>query len=162
MAAAIDERTELTVAMFFFILLMIVGVIFCGATVRDYARARASPDWPVVEGVILSGEKGVRYAYAADGRKREGRRVRFLTAGFARGAPALSPGETAPVSIDPKDNAVSVLEPGGSGPVFAVYLAVSALLAFVGAGGLIRTLTVSRMREMDGGAEGTDRQALLR
>lgn len=161
MAAGIEERTELTVAMLFFIFLTIVGVVFSGATVRDYARARASPEWPVVEGVVLSGEGGLRYVYMAEGRNREAHRVGFFTAGFWRAAPDFSPGDTAQVSVDPEDSAFSVLEPGGSGLVFALYLGGSAVLAFVGAGGLIRTLTLSQAREGARRAQAS-RQALLR
>jgi hypothetical protein len=138
--------------------LVIFGVlIFCGAlaayaAVADYAQARASRDWPVVEGAVLSGDDGVRYSWFADGRSHTGERVRFWTASFNPSGVAYLPGARVKVFVSPENGAVAVLEPGGSPMLFALVLGFGAFFVFIGLAGVIRLamkldgLTPSRRR----------------
>ncbi|MBI1366848.1 MAG: DUF3592 domain-containing protein [Alphaproteobacteria bacterium] len=147
-------KVELTVALAFFILLTVAGLALGGVAVRDFGEARASVSWPRTEGVVLSpGEDGrFRYAYVADGRSYESSRIAFLTSNFL--APAYqkpAPGGAIAVRYDPEDGARAVLRPGGSGGVFAILLGLAALLAFVGLGGLIRTLILGQQIEEENG-----------
>ncbi|MGE0409388.1 MAG: DUF3592 domain-containing protein [Amphiplicatus sp.] len=151
MQNVVTQRAELTIALAFFVALTAFGVFLCGAAVEDFAKARASADWPVAEGVVLSrrGENAaLRYAYVAGGRSYESRRVRFLTANFLKaGPPAPPPGEAVAVRYDPDDAGRAVLQPGSSGAVFALLLAGAAILIFVGGAGLVRTVLLSQYAE---------------
>lgn len=124
--------------------LALFGVlIFCGllavyASVADYSQARASRDWPTVEGILLSGGDSVRYAWFADGRSHTGERVRFWTSAFEASGVAYQPGAKTKVHVSPDDGAVAVLEPGGSPILFALVLGLGGFLVFVGLAGVIR------------------------
>jgi hypothetical protein len=119
------------------------ALIFCGlvgayAAVADYSQARASRDWPVVEGSVLSGDDKVRYAWFADGRSHTGTRVRYWTNAFNPSGVAYQPGAKTNVFVSPNDGAVAVLEPGGSPMLFALVLGFSGFLVFIGLAGVIR------------------------
>lgn len=124
--------------------LVIFGVlIFCGAlaayaAVADYAQARASRDWPTVEGTVLAGDDGVRYAWFAEGRAQRGERVRYWTAAFAPSGAVYAPGDKVKVYVSPDDGAVGVLEPGGSPVLFALVLGFGGFLVFIGLAGVVR------------------------
>jgi hypothetical protein len=138
--------------------LVIFGVlIFCGAlaayaAVADYAQARASRDWPTVEGTILTSDSGVRYTWYADGRPRTGTRVRYWTSALSPSGVAYAPGDNVRVFVSPDNGAVGVLEPGGSPILFALVLGFGGFLVFIGLAGVIRLamkldgLTPSRRR----------------
>jgi len=124
-------------------LLLFGALIFLGmgatyAAVSDYAQARASRDWPVVEGNVLSGEDSVRYAWFADGRSHTGERVRFWTNAFNASGAAYRPGADVKVFISPQNGAVAVLEPGGSPVLFALVLLFGGFLVFIGLAGVVR------------------------
>lgn len=139
-------------ALVIFSVLIFFGALAAYAAVADYAQARASRDWPAVEGVVLTGDKGVRYAWFADGRPQRGERVRFWTAAFNERGAAYAPGDKVTVHVSPEDGAVGVLEPGGSPVLFAMVLAFGGFLVFIGLAGVIRLamkldgLTPSRRR----------------
>lgn len=138
--------------------LVIFGVlVFCGAlaayaAVADYAEARASRNWPTVEGTVLTSDSGVRYAWYADGRPRTGSRVRYWTSVFRPSGIAYAPGDKVRVFVSPENGAVGVLEPGGSPVLFALVVALGGFLVFIGLAGVIRLamkldgLTPSRRR----------------
>lgn len=118
--------------------LIFTGMIACYAAVSDYAQARASRDWPVVEGTILSGGETVRYAWFAEGRSHTGERVRFWSNAFNPSGVAYRPGAKTTVFVSPDDGAVGVLEPGGSPVLFALVLGFGGFLVFIGLAGVIR------------------------
>jgi hypothetical protein len=118
--------------------LIFSGLIACYAAVADYAQARASRDWPSVEGTVLSGGDTVRYAWFADGRSHTGERVRYWTNALDPSGVAYQPGAKTKVFISPDDGAVAVLEPGGSPIVFALVLGFGGFLVFIGLAGVIR------------------------
>lgn len=139
-----DSRDDLKGALGAFMLFGAVaaaGVLAAYAAVEDYARARASQAWPVVEGVVLSrGEDAddVRYAWFDGVRSHTGERIRFWTgAAYAKGE-VYQPGAPVKVRVSPEDGALAVIEPGGSPVVFAVVLAFGAFLVFIGLAGIIR------------------------
>jgi hypothetical protein len=154
-------KAELTVALAFFALLTILGVSLGGYAVQDFARARASTQWAKVEGVVLSdeGAAAFRYAYVADGRTHEGRRIRFFTAHVAQQKfERPAPGENMTIRVAPEDARLAVIQPGGSGAVFALIAAFAGVLVFIGIGGLIRTLLIGRdleLREISTSARNT-------
>jgi hypothetical protein len=125
-------------ALALFGLLIFGGMIACYAAVSDYAQARASRDWPVVEGNVLSEEDSVRYAWFAEGRPHTGERVRYWTNAFNPSGAVYQPGEKARVFVSPDNGAVAVLEPGGSPIVFALVLGFGGFLVFIGLAGVIR------------------------
>lgn len=139
-------KTELSVALAFFLMLALAGVWLGGVAVQDFSRARASTGWPVAEGVVLSPrEKGFRYAYVANGRSYESGRIHFLTANFlAAKFEKPDPGAALDVRYDPDRGAEAVLVPGGSGGVFALIVSFAGVLVFFGVGGLIRTIIIAR------------------
>lgn len=144
-------KGELTVALAFFALLTVLGVSLGGYAVQDFARARSSMLWPKVEGVVLSdeGAAAFRYAYVADGKTHDARRIRFFTAHVAQKKfERPGPGKKVTVRVDPADAELSVVQPGGSGAVFALFAAFAGVLVFVGLGGLIRTLLLGRDLEL--------------
>lgn len=118
--------------------LVFTGMITCYAAVSDYAQARASRNWPVVEGSVLSGGGVVRYAWFADGRSHTGERVRYWTNAFNPSGAAYLPGAKTKVFVSPDDGAVGVLEPGGSPILFALVLGFGGFLVFIGLAGVIR------------------------
>jgi hypothetical protein len=154
----VAQRAELTIALTFFVLLTAFGLFLGGLAVQDFANARASVSWPTTEGVVLSANgKSVtpsfRYAYVADGRTHESRRIRFITANFLAPKPDRpAPGDAVIVRFDPRDAGLSVLQPGGSGGVFLLILGLAGFLIFVGLAGLIRTLILSQGAEEEAAA----------
>ncbi|HXI87973.1 MAG TPA: DUF3592 domain-containing protein [Parvularculaceae bacterium] len=156
MPADVATKTELTIALAFFIVLTLAGVALGGAAVRDFSQARASVSWPRAEGIVLSPDSGgrFRYAYVADGRSFQSSRIQFLTANFF--APPYqkpAPGGAIAVRYNPDNGAEAVLRPGGSGGVFAILISIAGLLAFVGLGGLIRTLILGQKIEEETNGE---------
>lgn len=139
-------------ALIIFGVIIFSGALAAYAAVADYAPARASRDWPVVEGAVLSSEKGVRYAWFADGRPHTGERVRYWTAAFNPAGAVYEPGDKVKVFVSPDNGAVAVLEPGGSPILFALVLGFGGFLVFIGLAGVIRLamrldgLTPSRRR----------------
>lgn len=138
-------KAELTVVLVFFFLLTAAGASLGAYAVQDFADARASVSWPRTEGVVLSARGGAfRYAYVADGKSRESRRARFATANrFAGAFERPAPGQSVTVRYNPARPDDAVLQPGGSGGVFALMVGLSGVLLFIGLGGLIRTLVIS-------------------
>jgi len=118
--------------------LIFFGMAASYAAVADYAQARASRDWPVVEGNVLSDGEGVRYAWFAGGRSHTGERVRFWTNAFNPGGVSYRPGADVQVFVSPDNGAIAVLEPGGSPVLFALVLAFGGFLVFIGLAGVIR------------------------
>ncbi len=118
--------------------LIFSGMLASYAAVSDYALARASRDWPAIDGNILSGGEGVRYAWFAEGRSHTGERVRFWTNAFNPSGAAYRPGADIKVFVSPDDGAKAVLEPGGSPIVFALVLGFGGFLVFIGLAGVIR------------------------
>lgn len=118
--------------------LIFIGLVACYAAVSDYAQARASRDWPAVDGHVLSGGDSVRYAWFAEGRSHSGARVRYWTATFNPSGAAYQPGAKVKVFVSPDDGAVAVLEPGGSPILFALVLGFGGFLVFIGLAGVIR------------------------
>lgn len=117
------------------------GVLIAYAAVVDYARARASLGWPVVEGVVLSrsdGDRSVRYSWFDGEAAHTGERVAFRTGALSVSGVVYEPGKRVEVRVAPDDGGLAVLEPGGSPVVFAVALGVGAFLVFVGLAGIIR------------------------
>ena len=160
MQDSLKSRSDLSVILFFFIGLTILGVLGAGFVVGDYARARASAAWPVYDGVVLSRRGRVddlRYVYSVEGRSYESRRVRFFTASFSpnpiRG---LRAGESVPVYVDPADHRFSVLTPGGASAVFVLASMFTGACVFFGVGGIVRTLMIAAQ-----GAGGEESPATL-
>lgn len=146
MQAFLKNRTEVTVVLVFFTCLAVAGVIAGGFFVRDYARARASAAWPVVEGVVLSDINGdrarLRYVYLMDGESFESSRERVFSARFLKSSVRdYAPGETIDVYVDPEDHSFSVLQPGGAGAAFIFFSIFSGLCVFFGVGGVVWTLS---------------------
>lgn len=146
MREILKNRSEVTVILVFFICLAIIGVIAGGFFVRDYARARASAAWPVVDGVVLSDLEGdharLRYVYLIDGESYESSRERVFSARFLKSSVRdYAPGETIEVYVDPEDHAFSVLQPGGAGAAFIFFSVLSGLCVFFGVGGVVWTLS---------------------
>lgn len=139
-----DDREDFRGALGAFILFGIVaaaGVFTAYAAVEDYARARASRNWPAVEGVILSrsdDEKTIRYAWFDGVEGHTGERVRFWTRALHPSGAAYEPGKAVKVRYAPEDGSLAVIEPGGSSTVFAAALGVGALLVFIGLAGIVR------------------------
>lgn len=125
-------------ALVLFGFLIFVGLVAAYAAVSDYSQARASRDWPVVDGTILSSDDGVRYAWFAEGRPHTGARVRYWTSAFSPSGAAYLPGAKVKVFVSPENGAVAVLEPGGSPYLFALVLAFGSFLVFIGLAGVIR------------------------
>ncbi len=125
-------------AIVLFGVLIFAGLVAAYAAVSDYSQARASRDWPVVDGAVLSSEKGVRYAWFAEGRSHTGERVRYWTSALSPRGAAYAPGQKVKVFISPDDGAVAVLEPGGSPYLFALVLGFGGFLVFIGLAGVIR------------------------
>ena len=136
-----DRRQELqgtAGALVLFGLLIFAGLIAAYAAVSDYAQARASRNWPVVEGHVLSGGDKVRYAWFADRRPHQGARVRYWSNSFNPSGAAYLPGEKVKIFVSPDDGAIATLEPGGSPVLFALVLGFGGFLVFIGLAGVIR------------------------
>src|SRR3990167_1618963 len=139
-----DQREELKGALGAFILfgaIAAVGFLAGFAAVEDYARARASRNWPVVEGVVLSKSengKAIRYAWFDGVEGHTGARVRFWTRILYPSGAVYEPGDSVKVRYSPENGALAVLEPGGSAMIFAAVLGVGAILVFTGFAGIIR------------------------
>ncbi len=125
-------------ALVIFGVIIFSGALAAYAAVADYAQARASRDWLVVEGTVLSSETGVRYTWFAEGRPHTGERVRYWTAALRPSGAVYAPGERVKVFVSPEDGAVGVLEPGGSPIFFALVLCFGGFLVFIGLAGVIR------------------------
>ena len=154
MQEILKNRSEVTVVLVFFIVLAILGVIGGGFFVRDYAYARASAAWPVVDGVVLSDIEGdharLRYVYVVDGKSYESSRERVFSArALQSGVRDYAPGETIQVYVNPKDHAFSVLQTGGAGAAFILFFVLSSLCVFFGVGGVVWTLSEGAL---DGGS----------
>lgn len=144
MGQTMDSRDDLKGALGAFVLFGVVaaaGVLAAYAAVEDYARARASQSWPVVEGVVLSRSKDandVRYAWFDGAQSHTGERIRFWTGAAHAKGEVYQPGAAVKVRVSPEDGALAVIEPGGSPVIFAVVLAFGAFLVFIGLAGIIR------------------------
>ena len=146
MSAAASYRVEQGVRLAAFLAIFIAGAVAVSVAVDDYRSARASVEWPLVEGVVLSvDERRIRYAYFSDGEThRSAKRRHFAAMTFNESrpdAPEYRVGDAIEIYVSPKNSASSVLEPGGSPVAFAVFAAIGGLLAFVGGGGFARNLT---------------------
>ncbi len=153
MQDTLKNRTEITVILVFFLSLAIIGVAACGFFVRDYAYARASAAWPVVNGVVLSDLEGdaarLRYAYLIDGKTYESRRERVFSARFLKSAARdYAPGEAIEVYVNPEDHAFAVLQPGGAGAAFIFFSILSGLAVFFGVGGVVWTIVEGAANEL--------------
>lgn len=116
------------------------GVFAAYAAVEDFARARASLEWPAIEGVVLSNKRGdgVRYAWF-DGRESHiGERVSFWTGALSASGELYEPGQRIEVRVSPEEGGLAALEPGGSSVLFALVLGFGAFLVFIGLAGIIR------------------------
>lgn len=138
-----DGREELKGALGAFVLFGAVasaGALSAYAAVEDYARARASLSWPIVEGVVLSSDAdgGARYAWFDGEASHTGERIRFWTGAVYEKGVVFQPGKPVKVRVSPDDGSLAVIEPGGSGVVFAIALGFGAFLVFVGLAGIIR------------------------
>lgn len=122
-------------------LVSLAGLFAAFAAVKDFSSARASGKWAQTAGVVLSADgEGLRYAYHWQGQSREARRVSFFTRGYIGSPPPTAPGSAVPVYVSPTDPNRAVLVPGGSGRRFAVWIAFSGAIVFMGVGGLTRTM----------------------
>lgn len=146
MSDVVKTRSDVTFIIFFFTALTIVGLVAGGFFVRDYARARASEAWPVVEGVVLSklddSGAAVRYAYSFDGHSYEGTRERVFSAQLFRAdQTSYLPGERISVYVSPVEPSYAVLIPGGAGTTFILFSLLSGVCLFLGVGGMVWTLS---------------------
>lgn len=142
----LKNRTEVTVVLVFFTCLAVAGAIAGGFFVHDYARARTSTAWPIIDGVVLSDLEGdharLRYVYLVDGKSYESSRERVFSARFLKSSVRdYAPGETIDVYVDPEDHSFSVLQPGGAGTAFILFSILSGLCVFFGVGGVVWTLS---------------------
>ena len=155
MHKSLRNRSEVTVVLVFFFALAIIGVAAAGFFVRDYAYARASAAWPVVDGVVLSDLEGdtarLRYVYLVDGKTYESHRERVFSARFLKSAVRdYAPGETIEVYVNPDDHSFAVLQPGGAGVAFIFFSLLSGLCVFFGVGGVVWALLEGAADELAG------------
>lgn len=155
MSAEFKSKSDVSIVLFFFMALALGGLAGGGFVVNDYARSRASLEWPQAEGIVLSrlaGERArVRYVYSVEGRSFEATRERSFMGRFEIAEDHdLRPGESVVVYFNPEDPAYSLLFPGGSGGAFVALSLLSGLSVFFGLGGLVWTL--SRTRAFSGQA----------
>lgn len=138
------KNVQVAVVAMFFLLLAGLGLAGSIFTVTDYAKARASRHWPVVDGVILEGAlpdcKPLRYVYSVDGRMIESQRTRFFTSRgeIDQASIECRPGGEVALYVSPRDPKAAVLVIGASTSVFLGSLFICAISAFVGVGGLVR------------------------
>lgn len=154
MPPELKTRSDVSIVLIFFIALAVAGVAGGGFFVHDYARSRASLGWPVVEGIVLSRLDGetspLRYVYSFDGRSYEATRTRNFMAWFIKTERAeMRPGEAVAVYVDPADPAYSVIYPGGASAAFVILSLLAGSAIFFGVGGIIWTLSRTRLREFD-------------
>lgn len=146
MSDELKSKSDVSIVLFFFTALAVLGVASGGFFAHDYARARASASWPAAEGIVLSQidttHARVRYVYSMDGRSFESTRERVFLSRFLR-APAQEyrPGESVVVFVNPEDHAYSVLHPGGAGAAFVFLSLISGLAVFFGVGGVVWALS---------------------
>ncbi len=146
MRANVGKPSEFWTATAFFVVMAMLGAWFAYAAVSDYAAARASRNWPVVEGVALSRAAGAspcRYAYFQNGKSYEGARQRFATAPRRSSLVDCSPGARLDVRVAPNDPALSVLSPGGSAVTFVFWISAAAIVLFAGLAGVIRMMLLA-------------------
>lgn len=148
MRAGLKSKSDFSIVLIFFGALAVIGVFAGGAFVQDYARARSSPSWPSVDGIVLSqldnAPDRVRYVYSMNGRSYESVRERVFLARFLNMARMdYLPGETVTVFVNPQDHSYSVLYPGGAGVAFVVFSILSGACIFFGIGGIVWTLSQS-------------------
>lgn len=146
MATVVKSRSDVTFVLLFFAALAIIGIVAGGFFVRDYARARASAEWPVANGVVLSqldrDNARVRYVYSFAGRSYQSTRERVFSARFTDVSPRdYAPGESVDVYVNPANPSFSVLAPGGAGLSFLFFSVLSGLCIFVGVGGVVWTFS---------------------
>ena len=146
MRASIGKPSEFWTATAFFLAMAMLGAWSAYAAVSDYAAARASRNWPVVEGVALSRAAGgppCRYAYFQHGKPYEGARQQFATAPRRSSLVDCSPGVRLDVRVAPDDPALSVLAPGGSAVTFVFWIGAAAIVLFAGLAGVIRMMLLA-------------------
>ena len=146
MASLVENRSDVTIILMFFVILTIIGILAGGFFVRDFSHARASAAWPIVDGVVLSSNttnsRGVRYAYSFEGHNYQGTRERVFSARFLKASPKLyDPGDSIAVYVDPVNPKYSVLYPGGAAGAFLFFSTFSGLLVFLGVGGIVWTFS---------------------
>jgi len=154
MSAELKSKSDVSIVLFFFTVLAIIGVAGGGYFAHDYARSRASLTWPAVDGIVLSqidDERAhVRYVYSVDGRSYESTRVRSFLSGFMKpGGRDYRPGESVVVFVNPEDPEYSVLNTGGAGTAFIILSILSGLAIFFGLGGVVWTLSRNDIRSLE-------------
>lgn len=138
--------SEFWTATAFFVAMAVLGGWSAYAAVSDYAAARASRDWPVVEGVALSRTDAAsvcRYAYFQNGKPYQSTRVLFATTPRGRRAPDCAPGMRLDVRVAPDDPSLAVLMSGGSAVTFVLWIGVAAIFLFAGLAGVIRMMLLA-------------------
>ncbi len=148
MSAELKSKSDVSIVLFFFTALAVLGVAGGGFFVHDYARARASASWPAVDGIVLSqleGERAhVRYVYSIDGRSYESTRERVFLSRFLKPSQRdYRPGEAVTVYVNPTEHSYSVLRPGGANAAFIFCSIFSGLAVFFGVGGVLWALSRS-------------------
>ncbi|WP_411818725.1 DUF3592 domain-containing protein [Hyphococcus sp. DH-69] len=146
MPTEIKRKSDVSIVLFLFIALAVIGLIGGAYFVHDFARARASMSWPTVEGIVLSKlddeRADIRYVYSYDGMSYESTRERWLLTKMPKGgAVDYNPGESVTVYVHPQEHSYAVLYPGGAGLLFVVCSVLSGLSIFFGIGGILWTLT---------------------
>ena len=151
MPPELKTKSDISIVLFVFTAMAVLGVACGGFVVRDYARSRASVTWPAADAIVLSQLEGegaqLRYVYSFDGRSHEATRTRTFLGWFMMTEQAQHrPGESIVVYVDPEDQAFSVLYPGGSSAAFVILSLLSGAAVFFGVGGVVWAL--SRTREV--------------
>jgi hypothetical protein len=148
MSEELKSKSDISIVLFFFTALAVLGIAGGGFFVHDYARARSSVSWPAVDGIVLSQleeeHAKVRYVYSIDGRSYESTRERvFLSRFLNSGRGEYRPGESVTVFVNPQDHTYAVLKPGGAGATFIICSILSGFAVFFGIGGVIWALSRS-------------------
>lgn len=146
MPEEIKTKSDVSIVLFLFMALAVIGLVGGAFVVHDYARARASVSWPTVEGIVLSQiddkHAPIRYVYSFDGMSYESTRERWLMTRMPKGgAVDYKPGEAVVVYVHPQEHSYSVLYAGGASYLFVLLSVISALSMFFGIGGILWTLT---------------------
>ncbi|MEM8935743.1 MAG: DUF3592 domain-containing protein [Pseudomonadota bacterium] len=151
MVDVLKNRSDITIVMVLFSTLALVGIAAGGYFVNDYARARASQSWPVVDGVILTQlaeNDAARYAYSMDGRSYESSRERVFLAGFSNQSSGdYEAGQIVPVYVNPHDHSFSVLAPGGASIAFVICSIIAGAFVFFGVGGVVWAVSQQAARD---------------
>ncbi len=142
----LKSKSDVSIVLILFTAMAVLGVAGGGFFVHDYARARASLNWPAVDGIVLSqleGEGGqARYVYSFAGRSYESTREKNFMAQFMKtGKADYRPGESVTVYVNPDDHAYSVLYPGGASAAFVLLSLLSGGAVFFGVGGVVWALS---------------------